>query len=45
MVKMPAQSPSLSNPSCMGFRSSVKARATTMMMLGGVFTKNIVCQP
>ena len=45
MVTMPAQSPSFSSDSCIGFRSSVKASATTMTMLGGVLTKKMVCQP
>ncbi len=45
MVTMPAQSPSLSSDSCMGVFSSVKASAMTIMMLGGVFTKKMVCQP
>ena len=35
----------LQKESCIGLRSSVKASATTITMLGGVLTKKIVCQP
>ena len=45
IVTMPAQSPSLSRPSCIGWRSSVRASATTMMALGTALMKKIVCQP
>ena len=45
MVTMPAQSPSLRRESRIGWRSSVKASATTMTALGAALMKKIVCQP
>ena len=46
MVTMPAQSPSLSSESCIGcLLQREEQSATSMMMLGGVLTKKMDCQP
>ncbi len=45
MVKIPAQSPSLRRPSCIGLCSKVSASAVTITIVGSTLTKKIVCQP